>query len=100
MQEELVSQERDRAVLELAGAANHEINQPLTVILGRLEILLRRPAQEDPQLSELDTIYQQAQRIADIVRKIGKITRYETKHYVGRSNILDIDAAANESAEE
>ncbi len=31
--------------------------------------------------------------MAEIVRKIGKITRYETKSYVGATKILDLDAA-------
>jgi hypothetical protein len=32
--------------------------------------------------------------MAEIVRKIGKITRYETKSYVGRARILDLDRSA------
>ena len=32
--------------------------------------------------------------MAEIVRKIGKITKYETKSYVGRARILDLDKAA------
>ncbi len=31
--------------------------------------------------------------MAEIVRKIGKITKYETKSYVGRARILDLDKA-------
>jgi len=31
------------------------------------------------------------QRMADIVRKIGRITRYETKSYVGAAKIIDLD---------
>ena len=35
--------------------------------------------------------------MAEIVRKIGKITRYETKAYVGDTSIVDLDkASANE----
>jgi hypothetical protein len=29
--------------------------------------------------------------MAEIVRKIGRITRYETKAYVGSTQILDLD---------
>ena len=32
--------------------------------------------------------------MAEIVRKIGKITKYETKSYVGRARILDLDRSA------
>jgi hypothetical protein len=34
--------------------------------------------------------------MAEIVRKIGKITRYETKSYVGQAKILDLDKASHE----
>jgi len=32
--------------------------------------------------------------MAEIVRKIGKITRYETKSYVGDAKILDLEKAS------
>jgi hypothetical protein len=32
--------------------------------------------------------------MADIVRKIGKLTHYETKAYVGQQKIIDLDKAA------
>ena len=38
----------------------------------------------------------EAERMAEIVRKIGKITKYETKSYVGAQKILDLDRAAQD----
>jgi hypothetical protein len=43
----------------------------------------------------VDIIYREAERMAEIVRKIGKITRYETKSYVGAARILDLDKASS-----
>jgi hypothetical protein len=37
--------------------------------------------------------------MANLVRKIGKITRYETKSYVGEQKILDLDRAVDEDSE-
>jgi hypothetical protein len=34
--------------------------------------------------------------MAEIVRKIGKITKYETKSYVGGAKILDLDKATSD----
>jgi hypothetical protein len=34
--------------------------------------------------------------MAEIVRKIGKITRYETKTYVGTAKILDLDRSSGD----
>jgi hypothetical protein len=41
----------------------------------------------------------EAERMADIVRKIGKITKYETKSYVGSQRILDLDKATDTAGE-
>ena len=39
-------------------------------------------------------IFEEAERMAGIVRKLGSLTRYETKSYVGNAQILDIDRSA------
>jgi PAS domain S-box-containing protein len=93
-QEKLVQTEKTALVAELAGSAAHELNQPLTSIMGYAEILRRRLRDEDPNTRAVDIIFREAERMADIVRKIGRITRYETKPYVGSSRIIDIDASA------
>ena len=44
-------------------------------------------------------IMQEAERMANLVRRIGKITRYETKSYVGDQRILDLDRATDDGPE-
>lgn len=96
-QEELREREKQAAVAELAGAAAHELNQPLTSIIGYAELLCRRIEKESPLHNAADIIITQAERMAEIVRKIGKITKYETKSYVGGARILDLDKAASDA---
>jgi PAS domain S-box-containing protein len=95
-QEQILAQERQAIVAELAGAAAHELNQPLTSVMGYAELLLRRvdKDKDSPAWNAAEVIYAEAERMAEIVRKIGKITKYETKSYVGRARILDLDKAA------
>jgi PAS domain S-box-containing protein len=93
-QEELRSREKLSIVAELAGAAAHELNQPLTSVLGYAEIIKRRAAQSHPVLREAEALVREAERMAEIVRKIGKITKYETKAYVGEAKILDLDRSS------
>ncbi len=78
---------------ELAGAAAHELNQPLTSVMGYAELLKRKLANDPSAISAAEIIFNEAERMAEIVRKIGKITKYETKSYVGRARILDLDKA-------
>lgn len=86
--------ERQAAVVQLAGAAAHELNQPLTAIIGAIELLQRKVEAGSPVRTSLDRLLIDAERMAEMVRKLGQIARYETKPYVGRTEILDLDAAS------
>ena len=57
----------------------------------------RRLDRDTPAFSAADVIFNEAERMAEIVRKIGKITKYETKSYVGAANILDLDKSSEET---
>lgn len=95
-QEELRNREKLAIVAELAGAAAHELNQPLTSVIGYSE-LLRRHVEPGTQLANaVNIIISEAERMAEIVRKVGRITKYETKTYVGGAKILDLERATEE----
>jgi hypothetical protein len=93
-QEKLLMSEKQALVAELAGAAAHELNQPLTSVMGYAELLRRKMSADDPHFRAVDTISREAVRMAEIVKKIGRITKYETKAYVGSTNILDIEKSS------
>lgn len=84
-----------RAVSELAGAVNHELNQPLTVIIGRIQLVRRGGASLAEINQALQVIEEQAKRMADIVQKIGRIHDYTTKPYPGGRAIIDIEKASS-----
>lgn len=93
-QEQLIAQERQAAIAELAGAAAHELNQPLTSVLNYATLLKRLLDKSSSAWGAAEVIEAEADRMAEIVRKIGKITKYETKSYVGKQKILDLDKAS------
>jgi PAS domain S-box-containing protein len=98
-QAELREQEKSLALAELAGTTAHELNQPLTGVIGYAELLMRQLTADSPLYAAAEVILSESQRMAGIVRKIGKITRYETRSYLGGTKILDLDKAAPESTE-
>lgn len=95
IEEMLLQSERDRAVYELAGATAHELNQPLTVIMGNVELFLQKIDPDNPYSRYLNNIYNESWRLAELIKKIGNITRYKTKPYIGATNIIDIDDASS-----
>lgn len=93
-QRKLELTERQAAVVELAGAAAHELSQPLTSILGSAELMARKIPADTPAHGLLVRILGECERMAEIVKNIGRITKYETKPYVGVTNILDLSASS------
>ena len=94
-QEKLVVSEKQALIAELAGTTAHELNQPLTSIMGYAELLRRKMSPQDAHYRAIDIIFREAERMAEIVRKIGRITHYETKEYVGSTTILDLDKSSS-----
>lgn len=96
-QDELLEKEKMAAILELAGAAAHEMNQPLTIIIGNIDLLLSYEGIEDEKVkTALATINKSAREMAAIVKKMSKIKRYETGDYIGKIKILDLDKSSRE----
>ncbi len=98
-QQKLAVSEKQVLIAELAGTAAHELNQPLTSVIAYAQLLERKLAAGSAEAHAASVIRGEGERMADIVRKIGKITRYETKSYVGAQKILDLDASSSEGAE-
>lgn len=93
-QQKLRLSEKQALVAELAGAAAHELNQPLTSIIGYTQLIERQSPKDAIHLRALRVILSEAERMAGIVKKIGRITRYETTEYVGTAKMLDLDRAS------
>ncbi|MDF1564576.1 MAG: PAS domain S-box protein [Deltaproteobacteria bacterium] len=95
-QDRLVRTEQQAMIAGLAGIAAHELNQPLTSVMGYAELLRRRLAEDDPNHRAVEIIYRESERMAEIVRKIGRITRFETKTYLGDTRIVDLERSAED----
>jgi len=57
----------------------------------------RQSEKEAAHMRAVGIILSEAERMAGIVKKIGKITKYETTDYVGGARMLDLDRAAPDS---
>ena len=96
-QQKLQLSEKQALVAELAGAAAHELNQPLTSIMGYAGLIERQSPKDAGYLRAVAIILSEAERMAGIVKNIGRITKYETTDYVGGARMLDLERAAPDS---
>lgn len=93
-QRELIRREKLHGVLEMAGATCHEFNQPMQVISGYAELLLRDIGESGLGADELRSIKAASDKMIEITRKLQQIARYETREYVGGATIIDIDKSS------
>lgn len=91
-------QEKDklRAILEMAGAVSHELNNPLTVVLLGIEKLEDTKLGQSQKQELIQLVKKSTLRLIELSSKIRSISRYAAKDYVEGKKIFDIDAGAGE----
>lgn len=85
--------ERRVAAVEMAGAACHELAQPLTTITLQIEMLLRATDEDDPRRPNLLSLQKNAERLGDLVHRISQVSQYVTRPYAQGLRIIDVEAA-------
>ena len=94
LQQQLLSAERSRVLAQAAGEAAHEINQPLTVLLGTIQLLMMHTSKEDENRQGVEDLFKAAQKINAIIKKGSDIRRYAKQPYIDGVDIADFDAAS------
>ncbi|HEX6288026.1 MAG TPA: response regulator [Herpetosiphonaceae bacterium] len=98
MQKRLIEQERDRAMLATAGAAAHNLGQPLTAAMGLVRMLLDTELSA-AQRQDLEMMQTALRQMSEIVKQIQGVQHYITQPYLdGASSIeiLDLEQARGE----
>ena len=75
LHEERLRSETLRAVTGLGNAAAHELNSPLTTLVGHLQFLARDTAGQHAPAQRLARIGVAVDQITEVVRRMGRITR-------------------------
>lgn len=69
----------------------HEINNPLTGLLGTAELMLLEARQRGLPTDDLEIILEQAQRIAALVKRVSELRDAKSVAYSGNARMLDIE---------
>jgi PAS domain S-box-containing protein len=91
---EMLQKEKLQAVVEMAGAVCHEMNQPMQVALVKLAECMLLDESDNQLREKVENIRQQLNALRQLSRKLMHITRYETRDYVAGEKIIDIDKSS------
>jgi PAS domain S-box-containing protein len=75
LEEQLIQAEKLAAMGQMLAGVAHELNNPLTAILGVTELLREREDLDDPAKRQLDLTHRQARRAARIVQNLLEFAR-------------------------
>ena len=91
LREKLLQAERLGAIGEVVITVRHEINNPLTTVIGNVELLLERYGDQDNDLKKrLESVLNNSLRIAEIVQKLQAIKRDKVVEYVKGVTMTDL----------
>jgi DNA-binding response OmpR family regulator len=68
----------------------HEINNPLTGLLGITELMLMEAKEAGRPTEELEMIIQQGRRIGELVKRLGELRDPRSVPYAGTAKMLDL----------
>jgi len=93
-----IESERLSAIMQAAVAINHEINSPLTAILGNVQLALGEKEGLDPKIKErLIAIEKGALKIAETTKSLLNIIKPVITEYAPGIKMLDIDKSRKKS---
>jgi two-component system cell cycle response regulator len=90
-QKTVIEEERLKVLHQMGGATAHELNQPLMVLLGNIELMTMNKENPDKLIQYATKIEDAGQRISQVVKKIQTIHHFETKPYDDNTSIMNID---------
>ena len=91
--------DRLKTLLEIAGGAAHEINQPLTAILGYSEMAMDVLGEDHAASSYQKHIIQASMRISEILKRMQAIREYRTRPYADGHQIVDFEKSSHTEKE-
>jgi PAS domain S-box-containing protein len=80
LEEQLIQAEKLAAMGQMLAGVAHELNNPLTAILGVTELLREREGADDPTKRQLELTHRQARRAARIVQNLLEFSRPASPH--------------------
>ena len=96
--DDLIKERQKTALMEMAAAVAHNLNQPLSGMILNIQYLqtLLKKGNSVPEevLAKFETLITLVDNMSEMIKKIGSITKYYTMPYIKDIKIIDIDKSS------
>jgi signal transduction histidine kinase len=92
------AREKMEAIKALSGTVAHEMNSPLFVALGNLELLQDDFNCDSEPYQEIEGIKANLNELRSLIKKISQLREIVTKNYDGTSRIVDLEKSHHKAA--
>lgn len=86
--------EKLSAVKAMAGAIEHELNNPLAIALVTSELIKEESRSGWKHHEEIDTVIRSIKRVSKLINKITRIDHIELMDYAGDHKIVDVEKSS------
>ena len=97
-QQQIIEMEKYQILTQIAASISHEINNPLTTIIGNIELILMKNTDMDEITEQkLRIVHKESKRIGKIIEKFRDIKKIVIKDYLGKTGekMIDVDHSAD-----
>ncbi len=99
--DELIQLAQTEAISRTAVTLNHEINNPLNVIMGNAQLLLANSnTRKSDTVTRLKAIQDSCLKIHDVVWKLSELIKAEVVEYHGGVNMIDVEKSESSESKE
>ncbi len=88
------TREKFESIRALTGTVAHEINSPLFVAMGTLELLQDDFDKDSEPYREIEGVMKNLHQMKELIVKISQIEEVVTKDYYGTSSIVDLEKSS------
>jgi len=89
--ESIAKEEKFEVLLQFAGTAAHKLNQPLTALLGNIELMRLDKDNPEQMFRYMDNVEEAGRQVANIVNNIRNIRHEIVKPYFDGTCIINLD---------
>lgn len=90
LEHEKIQREKLETVQTMIATLNHEMNQPLSVMMSLTSMLKNDDTVGGNLKDDISLIYDETVKIADLIRKISELQKFETAKYSENTNIINL----------